>query len=191
MSYKKRSQDLSVEEVDLKSPDLYINRELSLLEFNARVLEQAKNESVPLLERLRYLCISSTNLDEFFEVRVAGEIQKSELGSTQTGADNMSPQEVLKAIRSNKFDSTQPDLFKELYNDLAEHGDYYFYLADFEQYIACQEKVSALYADRAAWAEKAILNVARMGWFSSDRSIQDYCDNIWHLERTPIKPSEP
>ena len=100
-------------------------------------------------------------------------------------------QQVLKAIRDNKFDSTQPDLFKELYNDLAEHGDYYFYLADFEQYVACQEEVSALYADRAAWAEKAILNVARMGWFSSDRSIQDYCDNIWHLERIPIKPSEP
>lgn len=88
-----------MEAVDLKQPDLYINREMSLLEFNVRVLEQAKNESVPLLERLRYLCISSTNLDEFFEVRVAGEIQKNELGSTQAGADNMSPQEVLKAVR--------------------------------------------------------------------------------------------
>ena len=88
-----------MEDIDLKHPDLYINREMSLLEFNARVLDQTKDESVPLLERLRYLCISSTNLDEFFEVRVAGEIQKNELGSTQAGADNMSPQEVLKAVR--------------------------------------------------------------------------------------------
>jgi polyphosphate kinase len=88
-----------VDDLDLKLPELYINRDLSLLEFNARVLEQAKDESVPLLERLRYLCICSTNMDELYEVRVAGEIQKHELGSTQTGPDNMMPLEVLKAIR--------------------------------------------------------------------------------------------
>jgi polyphosphate kinase len=83
---------------DLKQPELYINRELSLLEFNWRVLEQARDPSVPLLERLRYLAISSTNLDEFFEVRVAGLIQRAELGSTQAGPDNMSPSEILNAI---------------------------------------------------------------------------------------------
>lgn len=99
-------------------------------------------------------------------------------------------QKVLEAIRDNAFDPSQPDLFKDLYNDLTAHGDYYFYLADFERYIECQKLVGELYVDEAAWAEKAILNVARMGWFSSDRSIQDYCDGIWHLERTPIKASE-
>ena len=52
--------------LDLDNPDLYLNRDLSLLEFNWRVLQQALDESVPLLERLNYLCISSTNLDEFF-----------------------------------------------------------------------------------------------------------------------------
>lgn len=83
---------------DLKQPELYINRELSLLEFNWRVLEQANDPSVPLLERLRYLAISSNNLDEFFEVRVAGLIQRAELGSTQAGPDNMSPTEILNAI---------------------------------------------------------------------------------------------
>ena len=83
---------------DLKQPELYINRELSLLEFNWRVLEQARDPSIPLLERLRYLAISSTNLDEFFEVRVAGLIQRAELGSTQAGPDNMSPSEILNAI---------------------------------------------------------------------------------------------
>lgn len=94
---------------------------------------------------------------------------------------------VLEAIRDNIFDPTQPDLFKDLYNDLTDHGDYYFYLADFADYVKCNELVDALYSTPAKWAEKAILNVARMGWFSSDRSIQDYCDTIWHLEPSPIK----
>jgi polyphosphate kinase len=88
---------------DLKNPELYINRELSLLEFNVRVLEQAKDDKVPLLERLRYLCISCTNLDEFYEVRVSGQIQKAELGSVQTGPDNLSPQEILSAVRARAF----------------------------------------------------------------------------------------
>ena len=84
--------------LDPADPSLYINRELSLLEFNHRVLEQAKDDANPLLERLRFLCISSTNLDEFFEVRVAGLMQKAEVGSVQVGADQMQATEVLDAI---------------------------------------------------------------------------------------------
>ncbi len=83
---------------DLKLPELYINRELSLLAFNLRVLEQAKDTTIPLLERLRYLCISSSNLDEFFEIRVAGLVQKAVLESVQAGPDNMPPAEVLEKI---------------------------------------------------------------------------------------------
>jgi len=87
-----------VNELNLKHPELYINRELSLLEFNRRVLEQAQDKSVPLLERLRFLCISSTNLDEFFEIRVAGLKEQVKYGSVQTGSDNMTPVELLKRI---------------------------------------------------------------------------------------------
>jgi len=83
---------------DLTSPELYLNRELSLLEFNWRVLAQALDEDVPLLERLNYLCISSTNLDEFFEVRVAGLVQQIEIGDPYLEADQISAQEVLKLI---------------------------------------------------------------------------------------------
>ncbi len=82
----------------LSQPELYINRELSLLQFNKRVLEQARDTDTPLLERLKFLCISSTNLDEFFEIRVAGLKQKIASGSVQAGPDNFSPQEVMSQV---------------------------------------------------------------------------------------------
>ena len=88
----------SVNAANLASPDLYINRELSLLEFNRRVLEQAMGTDVPLLERLRFLCISGSNLDEFFEIRVSGLKQQEALGATQRGPDNLSPTEQLQRI---------------------------------------------------------------------------------------------
>ncbi|MDH5357502.1 MAG: polyphosphate kinase 1 [Gammaproteobacteria bacterium] len=84
--------------IDLNNPELYLNREQSLLEFNWRVLQQALDPDVPLLERLNYLCISSTNLDEFFEVRVAGLIQQIEIGDPYLEADQISAQEALKII---------------------------------------------------------------------------------------------
>ncbi len=84
--------------IDLKQPELYLNRELSLLEFNRRVLAQAQDENMPLLERLRFICITSSNLDEFFEIRVAGLMQKAASESVQAGPDNQSPTELLKRI---------------------------------------------------------------------------------------------
>jgi len=87
-----------MDDFNLKLPELYINRELSLLEFNRRVVEQVKDTSIPLLERLRFLCIASTNLDEFFEIRVAGLKQQVKYGSVQAGADNLAPIDVLKRI---------------------------------------------------------------------------------------------
>ncbi len=82
----------------LDNPDLYVNRELSLLEFHMRVLAQARDETLPLLERLRFLCISSSILDEFFEIRVAGLKQQAAYGVVQRGADNLSPAEQLRRI---------------------------------------------------------------------------------------------
>ena len=87
-------------DVDLQVPQLYFNRELSFLEFNQRVLEQAKDARIPLLERVKFLCISCTNLDEFFEIRVAGLKELLEAGAVQTGPDGLSVHEQLKAIRA-------------------------------------------------------------------------------------------
>lgn len=76
----------------------FINRELSLLEFNRRVLEQAKDETVPLLERLKFLCISCSNLDEFFEIRVAGLKQMIKLGTPLVGQDGITPTELFAEV---------------------------------------------------------------------------------------------
>ncbi|MCS4503721.1 Polyphosphate kinase [wastewater metagenome] len=83
---------------DLRSPELYFNRQLSLLEFNRRVLEQSRDTTNPLLERVKFLCIASSNLDEFFEIRVAGLKQAMEMGASQSGPDNRTAQEVLREI---------------------------------------------------------------------------------------------
>jgi len=101
--------------ISLTSPDLYINRELSLLAFNRRVLEQARDPNTPLLERLKFLCISSTNLDEFFEIRVAGLKQKLESGSVETGSDGLTPQEALAQISTEAHDLV--DLQYRVLND--------------------------------------------------------------------------
>lgn len=75
----------------LQPPELYINRFLSLLEFNHRVLAYARDTAFPLLERLKHLCISSSNLDEFFEIRIAALKQRQKSGAMQAGPDNRIP----------------------------------------------------------------------------------------------------
>jgi polyphosphate kinase len=101
---------------ELAPAELFLNRELSLLEFNRRVLELAKDESSPLLERLRFLCISSSNLDEFFEIRVAGLKQMQTVGSTQAGPDGVLPQDLMAAIsaRAHALVAEQYRVFNEV-----------------------------------------------------------------------------
>ena len=84
---------------ELDEPKLLLNRELSLLAFTRRVLELARDNRLPLLERLRFLCISCTNLDEFFEVRVASVRQRMQHGANQPGPDGLTPKAALEAIR--------------------------------------------------------------------------------------------
>jgi polyphosphate kinase len=112
-------------DTDLQAPQLYFNRELSFLEFNQRVLEQAKDSRIPLLERVRFLCISCANLDEFFEIRVAGLKELLEAGAVQGGPDGLPVPEQLKAIRARavRLVDEQYQLLNDvLMPELAQNG---------------------------------------------------------------------
>jgi starch phosphorylase len=99
-------------------------------------------------------------------------------------------QAVLEAIRVNAFDPSHPDMFADIFDDLTRHGDPFFYMADYHLYVEEQRKVEELFRDKEAWAEKAILNVARMGWFSSDRTISEYAEKIWDVKPISIPDSD-
>jgi len=99
---------------------------------------------------------------------------------------NIELRKVLEMIDSGFFSPEQPDLFAPIVKSLLDHGDQYMLLADFDAYIKCQETVSATYLDTEKWTTMAILNVARMGKFSSDRTITEYADDIWNIKPLDI-----
>src|SRR3954464_4356902 len=96
------------------APENFINRELSWLEFNRRVLEEAQDPTQPLIERVKFLTIFSSNLDEFFEIRVAGIKQQIESETSDVGADGLSPTETFERIQKTVRDlvGTQYALWK-------------------------------------------------------------------------------
>jgi len=90
--------------------------------------------------------------------------------------------ETLDMITSGYFSIEEPGRYQAIFDNLLNKGDQYLLLADYASYIQTQEHVSELYKDKEEWSRRAILNVARMGKFSSDRSIREYADNIWKLD---------
>ncbi len=93
---------------------------------------------------------------------------------------------AIDMIAGGFFSRTNPHLFRPVVDGLLHH-DQYMVLADFAAYVACQEKVSQTYKNRDAWTVKSIMNVAHMGFFSTDRTIQEYADEIWGVKRLPIR----
>jgi starch phosphorylase len=101
--------------------------------------------------------------------------------------NNAELRRALDAIRDGHFSPADRGLFRPIYDTLLGGGrDHYMVLADYASYIACQEKAGQAYADPAKWARMSIMNVANTGKFSSDRSIQQYCDEIWNAKG--VKP---
>jgi len=93
---------------------------------------------------------------------------------------------ALDLIASNHFSRNEPGVFAPLWDALLTHGDFYMHLADLTPYLQAQEQVGALYSHPDGWAQKAILNVASSGKFSSDRTIAEYATDIWKVQRCPV-----
>jgi starch phosphorylase len=93
---------------------------------------------------------------------------------------------ALDLIRADHFNRDEPGIFQPIWDTLLTEGDYYMHLADLSAYAEAQRKVGALYGDANGWARKAIVNVARSGKFSSDRTIAEYAAEIWAAEPCPI-----
>jgi glycogen phosphorylase len=93
--------------------------------------------------------------------------------------------EIVDLIRGGYFSQGDTDLFRPLMDNLMYY-DPYMLFADFASYLRCQEKVSEVYRDGEIWTRMAILNTARSGRFSSDRTIREYCSEIWRVRPVPI-----
>ena len=92
---------------------------------------------------------------------------------------------VIQSIESGFFSPGEPDRFEAIVHDLRKE-DHFLVCADFDAYVACQEEVDRVYRDQKDWTTRVIKNIASMGKFSSDRTIQQYADEIWGITRTPI-----
>lgn len=114
--------------IDLNAPENYINRELSLLKFNKRVLAQALDERIPLLERLNYLCISCSNLDEFYEVRVASVLQMASMDPAALTIDGLTSSEQLEkiGIEAHELVADQYRILNEVLIPLLNEQDIHF-----------------------------------------------------------------
>ncbi|HHH72728.1 MAG TPA: RNA degradosome polyphosphate kinase, partial [Sulfuricurvum sp.] len=110
--------------INLKDPKLYFNRELSWLQFNTRVLQQAQDKRQPLLERLKFLAIYGTNLDEFYMIRVAGLKKLFASGIILSGPDRLTPLQQLREIRKYLHRELQvvEHTFMEIMDGLKEEG---------------------------------------------------------------------
>ena len=102
---------------------------------------------------------------------------------------NLELQEVITKIASGYFSHGDTQIFKPIIDQLL-HQDNYALLADYQSYVECQERVAIAYQDQENWIRKSILNVARTGKFSSDRTIKEYCQEIWDVKPVPIEQEE-
>ena len=93
--------------------------------------------------------------------------------------------EVFDSVGSGVFSADDPGRYRGLVDGLTHH-DFFMVCADFDAYCAAQAKVDALWADKKAWTRASILNTANVGWFSSDRTIKEYADEIWKAPYRPV-----
>ena len=93
---------------------------------------------------------------------------------------------VLNSLVDGTFKSSDPEGFKVIFEDLVYHNDTYFVLKDFNDYVKAQEKAQNIYMDKDKWAKICIANIAKSGYFASDRTIEEYVKDIWKLEKINV-----
>ena len=134
--------------------------------------------------------IFGMSADEVIDLESKGGYDPSQLFNTDQDIRH-----VLMQLINGEYSPNDPERFRELYNALLIDGGYnrpdpYFILKDFRSYAEAQERVEAAYKDEKGWARKAMLNVAHAGKFTSDRTIQEYVDDIWKLDKVTVKLEE-
>ena len=134
--------------------------------------------------------IFGMSADEVIDLESKGGYDPSQLFNTDQDIRH-----VLMQLINGEYSPNDPERFRELYNALLIDGGYnrpdpYFILKDFRSYAEAQERVETAYKDEKGWARKAMLNVAHAGKFTSDRTIQEYVDDIWKLDKVTVKLEE-
>ena len=139
---------------------------------NIEIMEEVGNDNI---------FIFGLNANEVMEKKQAG-YQPRDLYT-----QNLELREVLDMVRKGFFSGPQGNLFQPILENLLDHGDPYMVLADFQPFCDIQEEIGKAYLDSDAWIRKSIINVSRMGKFSSDRSIKEYAEKIWNVPVNPQK----
>lgn len=139
---------------------------------NIEILEEVGRDNI---------FIFGLQVDQVEEIRRQGSYNPWEFYNDGEGLRS-----VLDAIGSDRFCAAEPGLFRPIFDALLNNGDPYFHLADFRSYVRIQRRIDRCYENRDGWIEKAVLNVSRMGKFSSDRTIAHYAQDIWQVETVSI-----
>jgi starch phosphorylase len=142
---------------------------------NVEIMEEVGRENI---------FIFGLTTDQVLNLRQAGYNPRSYYNG------NRELRDVIDRISSGYFMESIPDYFKPFFDSLLDFGDYYMLLADYADYVRAQQDLSAAFRDRKKWTEMSILNVARIGKFSSDRSISEYASEIWNAEQVTISMPE-
>ena len=139
---------------------------------NIEIMEEVGNENI---------FIFGLNADEVMEKKQSG------YNPREVYMQNAELKAVLDMVQQGFFSGPQGNLFQPILENLRDHGDPYMILADFQSFCDIQEKIGNAYLDIDTWTRKSIINVSRMGKFSSDRSIKEYAKDIWNV---PVKPQD-
>ena len=142
---------------------------------NIEIMEEAGEENIYIFGK---------TVEQLEEMRAAGSYDPVGIYRNEETVHH-----VLNALTGNYFNRQEPGLFQELFHTMVYGGDYYYVLADFMDYVKIQNQIGLDFVDRRSWTRKAILNTARSGKFSSDRTIAEYAKQIWHVE--PVEQRSP